>query len=493
MTGWSFYRCRPWSLVAIATMLAGCTVGPDYEPKPIAAPAAWTTAAPEKAAVSELAGWWKRFDDPVLDRLVAQALAANGDLVEAAAKLREARAGLAKERAAQFPMVDASGSATRSRQATTGTTGSMPGADQLTAIVSNAFQAGFDVSFELDIFGGQRRAVESAAASTAATEADLGGTVLSLLGDVARYYVEARAYAARITVAKDTLASRTDTWHLTEAKARGGTGTGLDATQARAEMESAAAAIPPLEYDLRAAMERLAVLTGQQPQAVLAIMGDTRSVPRLAGSIVPDPPVVALARRPDIQAAERRIAAATADIGVAQADRLPAVTLDGSVGLNSSRLRSVFKVSSNVWSFGPEVSLPIFDAGSRAAKVDQKVAIRDQKIAAWQTTVRNAVEEAENALAALDRERAHNTALRRTVDAYAEARAVAQARYDAGLADLLNVLDADRSLANARDSLVQSDAALATDGIALYKALGGGWEDDTTSLVRSASRSPADL
>jgi NodT family efflux transporter outer membrane factor (OMF) lipoprotein len=208
-----------------------------------------------------------------------------------------------------------------------------------------------------------------------------------------------------------------------------------------------------------------------------------RAIPRLAGTIRPDPPTVALARRPDVRAAERRVTVATADIGVAEADRLPAVTLAGSIGVNSSHIRSLANSASNVWSLEPQFSLPIFDAGKRAAKVDEKIATRDEKVAAWQAVIRSAIEEAENAIVALDRERAHNWALRRTVRAYADALKVSRVKYQAGLATFLDVLGADRSLATQRDYLVQSDAALATDAVALYKALGGGWQDIDLSVA----------
>jgi len=466
------------SILFLPLVLAGCVVGPDYHPAPMTVPATWVGKQQTAAPATDTAGWWHHFNDPVLERLVDDALRSNADVAEAAAKIREARASLAQARSGLFPSLDLSADASRSRQALSGgELGGSGGQSGSSTFTGNTFESGFDMTFELDLFGGQRRSVESAGATVDAAQADLGSTILSLLGDVARYYVDARAYQTRISIAQETLASRTDTWHLTEAKAKGGIGSWLDAVQAEAEVESAAAQIPPLEYGFRQAVDRLAVLTGTQPQDVLEKLQVPRPIPHLAGSIQPDPPLVALARRPDIRAAERRLAAATADIGVAEADRYPGVTLAGAIGLNSSQLRSFAETSSNVWSFGPEVSLPIFDAGKRAAKVDQKTAIRDEKLAAWEATVRSAIEEAENALTALDRERAHNEALRRTVKAYADALRVSQAQYEAGLATFLDVLDADRSLATERDNLAQSDADLAIDGIALYKALGGGWQE----------------
>jgi NodT family efflux transporter outer membrane factor (OMF) lipoprotein len=454
----------------LVPLLFGCTVGPDYHAPPLSASKTWVGQTTGQTDAANAGAWWKRFNDPLLDRLIAQAAQANADVAQAAAKLRQARASLAQESAGLFPSVTASAKATRSRQ-------SLADFGGVGSFTQNFFQAGFDASYEIDLFGGQRRSVESATAGLEATSEDLGDTLLSLIGETARYYSQARGYQARISVAQETLASRTDTWRLTRAKAEGGTGTGLDALQAKAEMEQAAAAIPPLEDDYREAIDRLATLTGQPTQTLVDTLRAPRPVPQFAGTIKPDPPVVTLAQRPDIRAAERRIAAASADIGVAQAERLPSLSLAGSIGLNSSRIRSLANTSSLAWSWGPEVSLPIFDAGKRAAKVDEKVALRDEKIAAWQATVRSAVEETENALVALDRERVHNAALRRTVDAYGEALKVAQVQYQAGLTTFLTVLEADRSLASERDSLAQSDTSLAIDAIALYKALGGGWQN----------------
>lgn len=464
-----------------ASLLAACTVGPDYHAMQAAAPAGWADRTPTKSAATDLKSWWTRFNDPQLNRLVTDAMRANADVREAQARLREARASLVQTRSGLYPAVDGSASATRSRQ-------KLSGFGDNASLTSNTFEAGFDASFELDIFGAQRRSVESSAANVQAYAADLEDTIRSLLGDVARYYVEARGYQARLVIAKATLASRTDTWRLTRAKAQAGTGTGLDEVQARAEMESAAASIAPLEYSFRESVNRLAVLTGASPQDVLDRLREVAPVPALSWAIEPDPPVEVLARRPDVRAAERRIAEATADIGVSEADRYPAVSLAGAIGVNSESIRSMASRSSATWSFGPTLSVPVFDAHKRAAKVREKEAVRDEKVAAWQATVRSAIEETENALVALDREKAHNDALKKTVAAYKSAFDVSQAQYMAGLTTFLSVLEADRSLASQRDSLAQSDVSLAVDAIALYKALGGGWEDGE----RTAALAPRD-
>ncbi|WP_157654268.1 efflux transporter outer membrane subunit [Burkholderia ubonensis] len=452
-------------------LLAGCTVGPDYHAMRAAAPSDWADRPHTAASPTDPKSWWMRFNDSELDHLIGDALCANADVLEAQARLREARASLVQKRSGLYPAIDGSGSATRSRQ-------KISGFGDNSSLTGNIFKTGFDASFELDIFGARRRSVESSAANAQAYEADLDDTIRSLLGDVARHYVQARGYQARIIIAKDTLAARTDTWLLTRAKALAGTGTGLDEVQARAEMDSAAATIAPLEYSFHESVNRLAVLTGAPPQDVLDRLRKAAPVPVPSGEIEPDPPVEVLARRPDVRAAERRIAEATADIGVSEADRYPAVSLAGAIGLNSETIRSFASRSSTTWSFGPTLSVPVFDAGKRAAKVREKEAVRDEKIAAWQATVRSAIEETENALTALDRERAHNEALRKAVAAYKSAFDVSQAQYEAGLTTFLSVLEADRSLASQRDSLAQSDVNLAVGAIALYKALAGGWEND---------------
>ncbi|WP_084143764.1 efflux transporter outer membrane subunit [Methylocapsa acidiphila] len=461
-------------LLGLGAVLSGCTVGPDHIAPTPAVAAAWSSPQDQAERRKSLVNWWRRFKDPALDELIEEAGAGNTDVAQAVARLRQARETTTQTNAALYPSVDASASATRSRTfagATTGTDNSLGSS----YVASNSFAVGFDASWELDIFGGKRRDLERAIASADADVADLADTLLSTQGDVASYYVQLRGYQARVALARQTVALREDSLALARAKAQAGTGTGLDAVQAQAELESARATIPPLEQGAREVELRLAVLIGQTPAAVRTRLAPVRPVPSLAGGVNPEPPVTVLARRPDIRAAERRIAAATANIGVAEADRLPAVSLAGSVGLNSSRLSGVTKLSSNVWSLGPTVDMPIFDAGRRAAVVRERAAVREELIASWRGKVNAAVEEVEKALTDLDRERAHEAALRRTVAAYADSASLAMVVYRAGRGDYVNVVTAQRSLASAQDTLVQSQVSLDRSAIALFKALGGGW------------------
>lgn len=464
---------RPLTLLALTMLLAGCTVGPDYASPVPQLSANWASAPAQAGRIGSLTAWWRRFDDPVLDALIASASETNTELAQAAAKLRQAREAAIQSGAALSPTLTGTASASRSRSAL----GSLGGLadDRGSTITSSSYAAGFDASWELDIFGGKRRDVERSEASAEASAADLADTMISIQGEVASAYIEARAYQQRLQVAQRTVSLWQDSLALARARARAGTGAGLDAVQAQAELESARASIPPLEQGERQAALRLAVLTGGTPAALLAQLRQQEPLPRLAGGIDPDPPLTALARRPDIRAAERRIAAATANIGVAEADRLPAISLAGSIGLNATTLRSAAHGGSTVWSLGPSLSLPIFDAGRRASVVRERVAARDEAVAAWQGVVLAAVEEVEKALHALDREQAHAAALRRTVEAYAESVALSTTLYRAGMGDYSDVVTAQRAEASAQDSLIQSQAQLSSNAVALFKALGGGW------------------
>ncbi|MFZ1430414.1 MAG: efflux transporter outer membrane subunit [Geminicoccaceae bacterium] len=472
-------------LIALA-LIPGCTLGPDHQAPQISLPGAWSSPIAASTTLVQQGAWWQRFQDSKLDGLVVTTLKANPDLAQARATLRAARASLVQQQAGSWPSVDASASVTRQRSSSSAGSGGTGGASfdsssgtasfDTGATTSTTWEAGLNASFELDVFGGQRRSVESSRASAEASQADLDSTVLSLISDVVEAYVQARGYQARLAVAQNTLATRRETAALTRDRAKAGLATELDAVQADAEVVNAEASIPPLEQSYQEQVHGLSVLTGAPPGDLLGSMEQAEAIPSLAGQIVADAPVTLLARRPDIRAAERRLAAATAAIGVAEADRYPAISFAGMIGVNASSLRDLGKISDIVWSMAPEVSLPIFDAGRRTAIVEQRVAERDEALAVWRSTVLTALKEVENALTGLDRERAHNDVLRRSVAVYADAAHLARAQYTAGLSDFFNFLESERSLAAAQDTLAQSDAAMAIQAVALFKALGGGWE-----------------
>ncbi len=459
------------ALAVLAAATAGCTVGPDYHPPVANVPAQWD-AAPEQGAPAPSAppAWWKAFDDPVLDGLVARAMRANLDLQGAQARLRAARANLGMAAGARWPSVDASGSAKRERESANAPALDVPGA------TDNLFQAGFDARWELDLFGGTRRAVEAAAADLDAAGEARNGAVLSLLAEVTRTYIDMRAGQRQLALARDALAAAEDALGLARARYQGGLAAQLEVAQAEAEVTAIAARLPPLETADRAAAYRLAVLLGETPGALDAELRVAAPVPVAPAGLPAGLPSDLLRRRPDLRRAERELAATTARIGVATADLYPRFSLLGNAGLASDSGGDFFAWGSRLWSVGPALSWPIFRAGRIRATIEVRDAEQQQALIAYRLALLIAFEEVETAIVAYTRERERRAMLADAADANRRAADLARGLYLGGLADFRAVLDAQGKLYAAQTALAQSDAALATDLVALYKALGGGWD-----------------
>ncbi len=467
---------------AFATLLAGCAVGPDYAKPDMTLPAQWTQAAADgrgpSTPAASLDAWWRAFNDPLLDELMAEAVAGNSDVASAKAKIREARATRREAEAALGPSLTGSASASEtgpqsalSSQTTTTTTSATSSSG-----LSAPFQAGFDASWELDLFGANRRDAEAAGYGEEATEEDLRSTLLTLVGDVGAYYAEARGYQEQIALARRTLASERRTADLTHVKFDAGSASGADAAKADAEATTTAADLPTYEADYAEAVHRLSVLTGRAPGALDDRMQTPRAVPAPRKPLPAGVPADLLTRRPDVRAAERRVAQATAKIGAAEAALYPDVSLTGSLSTSASRPGELLRASSVSWSWGPSVSIPIFDGGKLAAERNVTQAQRDEYLVAWRSSVLTAMEDVENALVSLSRERLRAKQLASSVDNYRKAADLSRAQYEAGKSSFLDVLDAERSLYSAEDSLIQSRVSLAKDYVALAKALGGGWD-----------------
>jgi multidrug efflux system outer membrane protein len=469
LAGLSAGRRKTLPVVALAAIVtSGCVVGPDYHTPQIALPLRWANAS--KAEVPkppELSQWWLRLGDPILGLLVEEAVEGNLDVATSKAKIREARASFRQSVGTLFPSVDGSASATRNRSAAT-TSGS--------ASTYSQFQAGFDASWELDLFGANRRSVEAARYGMDAAEEELRSTLLTLVGDVASNYVEARGYQARIALARRTAASQRETVALTRAKFAAGAVSALDVANASGQAATTEAEVPTLEASYAESVHRLSVLTGGAPGALADRLKRTEPIPS------PKPPVPAgipadiLLARPDVRLAERQYAQYTARIGQAQAARYPSVSLTGDIATTGLKLGDLGKSSSISWSFGPSLTVPIFDAGQLAAAVDVARAQRDQYFIAWRASVLTALEDVENAIVALAQERRRRDSLSTSVDHYREAAMLSRTLYRAGSTSFLELLEAERSLYTAEDSLIQSRVSIATDYIALNKALGGGWD-----------------
>jgi NodT family efflux transporter outer membrane factor (OMF) lipoprotein len=456
---------------ALAAVTAGCTVGPDYRPPAVDVPAAWS-AAPEQGAPAPSApmAWWQAFDDPVLDGLVERALRANLDVQGAQARLRAARASLGIAAGARWPAVDASGAARRERESANAPALDVPGA------TDNLFQAGFDAHWELDLFGGTRRAVEAVAADLGAAAEARNGAVLSLLAEVTRTYIALRAGQRQLALARDARADAEDAVGLARARYRGGLAAELEVAQAEAQVAAIAAQIPPLETAQRAAAYRLAVLLGATPGTLDAELEVAAPIPSAPAGLPAGLPSDLLRRRPDLRRAERELAAATARIGVATADLYPRFSLLGGAGLASDSAGDFFDWGSRFWSVGPALRWPIFQGGRVRATIEVRDAQQQQALIAYRQALLTAFEEVENAIVAYTRERARRATLAEATLASRRAADLARGLYTGGLTDFRAVLDAQGRLYAAQTALAQSDAALATDLVALYKALGGGWD-----------------
>ncbi|MGX8013715.1 efflux transporter outer membrane subunit [Mesorhizobium sp. ORM8.1] len=453
-----------------AVLLSGCVVGPDYEKPLLAMPAGWSgQKAAKPAKPAQLSKWWQRLRDPELNALVEEAVAGNLDVASAKAKIREARASYRQSVGTLFPSADGSASATRNRaSATTAGTSASETYDQ--------YQAGFDASWELDLFGANRRSVEAARYGLDASEEDLRSTLLTLVGDVSSNYIQARGYQARIALAERSAVSQRQTAQLTRTMALAGTATAADVAKAEGQASGTEADVPSLRAGYAEAVHRISVLTGRPPAAPSERLKRGVPIPSPRLPIPTGVPADILLARPDVRVAERQYAQYTAKIGQAEAARYPSVSLTGDISTTALRVGDLGKNSTIGWSFGPTLSVPLFNAGQLKAAVDVAKAQRDQYFIAYKSAVLTALEDVENALVSLSQERIRNGKLDSSAKSYGDAARLERTLYKAGETSLLDVLDAERSLYSAEDTLLQSRVSIATDYIALNKALGGGWD-----------------
>lgn len=465
---------------AFAVVLSSCVlVGPDYDEPATPKPSRWV-AELERGLVggeAETAQWWSVFGDPLLDDLVQRAVTTNLDVTEALARVREARARRAIAGAEIFPSVDATGSYERRRSSVAfGDDDDGGGGSGDFDRTSDVFSTGFDASWEIDIFGRRRRALEQTSAELAAFQASLRDALVTVVSEVARNYMEVRSLQWRIAIAETNVASQADSLDLVTWRFKAGLVGGLDVDQATYNLANTRARIPELDTQLVAARNRIAVLLGLPPGAVDEDLGVVAPVPAVPVSVAVGVPADLLRRRPDVAAAERQLAAATAAIGVATADLYPTLTLNGTIGFSASDLADIGTGASETYGFGPSIRWNVFDAGRIRAQIRERSAQADQALAAYESAVLNAYEEAENALVAYVREQIRRDHLVEAVAAAESALSLARTQYESGVVDFQQVLEAQRAQLTFQESLAISTAAVATDLVALYKALGGGWE-----------------
>lgn len=457
--------------------LAGCTVGPNYSTPQVATPEAFANLdAAQPLGIrgdqpgTSLAAWWNDLGDATLASLIQRAVEGNRDLRIAVARVDEARALRGIAASGQFPRVDIGAGADRSRQSET--TGIPGQGDRENASV----RLGVDASWEIDVFGGVRREVQAADADLQSLEEQRHFVLISLAAEVARAYIDLRSNQHRTLVTDRSIAAQAESVDLTRSRLEAGLAAELEVAQAQAQLAVRRSQRPPLTAAGRAALHRLAVLLGQAPGSLNDELATTAAMPTAPTNVAVGLPSDLLRRRPDVRAAERRIAAATARVGVATADLFPRFSLTGSFGLSSSAGDRLFDMNSRTWSIGPTMRWNIFDAGAVRRSIDAANQRERQAFFAYEQTVLTSLEEVENALVQLSSEEDRRGALREAVRANQRAVELATERYRTGVGDFLNVLESQRQLYDAEDQLVQSETATLRSVIALYLALGGGWD-----------------
>ena len=425
--------------------------------------------------------WWQRFNDPQLTALVAQTLQANTDIRSAQAALQQARALRDVSAAGLGPDIGVSASAQRSKSASTGT--------------GNSFQAGFDASWEPDVFGRNRSAVNATEADIRAAATSLGNAQVSLAAETAVTYIELRGLQARLSIARSNLAAQLGTLQITRWRAQAGLASSLDVEQAVAASEQTGAQIPALETSLAQSMNSLAVLTGQAPgalQASLAVnpAAVASAVPQPAGDLALAFPAETLRQRPDVRTAEHRISAALARVAQADAARYPSFSLSGSLGLRALTLGGLTGGASVANALLASVSASLFDGGAARAQVRAQEAGLESARISYQAAVLAALKDVEDALISLRNNRERLARLEAAASAAANAELLARQRYASGLIDFRDVLDTQRTLLSTQDSVASTRASLSADHVRLYKALGGGWTPEASEAQNQTGAAP---
>lgn len=479
---------RTRSVLPLLALLAGCTVGPDYHPKApaeLGVPDAYSVASTPTA--EDLTRWWGRFDDPVLGQLVEQARTANTDVAQAIGRLRQAREALIQSRASLLPTLTGSAGYNRSQNLIGGSSSYTLPDGTVTTISrgsGDSFSLGLDAQYQVGLFGEVRRTVEATRAQQQASGFTYAATLISVESEVARNYVLARLYQAQLANARASLAIQDDNLEIAGFRVQAGLVSSVDAEQARGQRAQTAATIPQLQQQYDAAVARLGVLTGQAPGALRPLMAAAKPIPAGPATVGVGIPADTLRQRPDVRAAERSLAAATAQIGVAKAALYPALAITGNIDTNATRLGSIGDAITGGLFAG--LTQAIFNGGRLRSQVRSSEAAADVALAAYKGTVLTALEDVENAIVALQSAQARAVQFRIAFDAANNGAILARSQYRTGLTDFTTLNTQETALLSARNGLSQAQGDEATALIALYTALGGGW--DATAVPEPPAR-----
>ena len=477
-------RVRLGLPLAAALLAGGCAVGPDYrEPKPaldasfVNAPAA--AANPSSA---DIATFWRGFGDAELTALIDRAIAVNGDVRIAQARLQESRANLQGARAELLPNIGVAADAGR----TLTPEYLLPGASRSQRTTS-FYDAGFTASWELDFFGRNRRASESAAAQLDASQAGVHAVQTAVAAEVARNYLELRGLQLRLAVARDSIVNQRESLRLTSARLDAGRGTQLDVARAQTQLAGTEAILPTLQSAVDRSSYRIATLVAEPLREVAARLATPRLLPTLPvtdlSALPLGTPEQLLRRRPDLVQSERQLAAATAEIGVATADLFPRVNLVGLIGFATNQLSGFGAATSQQYSLAAGLTWPLLDFGRVRSRISASEARALQSLASYEQTVATALEETEGALSQFSHSAEQTDKLAIAAASAEQAARLSKLRFDAGAVDFLIVLDAERQSLIARDALVLAQVGQATALVSVYRALGGGWSEAPAAVA----------
>jgi NodT family efflux transporter outer membrane factor (OMF) lipoprotein len=479
-------RAHPSLSILACAAMAACTVGPTYHRPDEPTPPAFTEAAampraPIPAADPDLAGWWRTFNDPILDDLIQRGLAGNPDLLAAESRVREARRQVTITAAAAYPAINASGNAiaynsNRKTAAAQGAGGSGGEAGLVLPSHLNLYSAGFDATWEVDLFGGTRRSVEAARANAEATVWTRRDGQVSLIAEIANDYLTLRVLQDRLALGQAELRRQQNLFGLISARRKAGFVTDLDVNQQSTVVAAAAAQLPQLDAEARVQIHALGILVGLPPEALAqALVATPSALPAPPPALPVGLPSDLLKRRPDVREAERRLAAANATIGAREADLFPKLNLIGLGSFAGMSLNGLFD-SQNLSSVGiGMLTQPVFNAGKTRASIDAAKEAKIQAELAYRGTVISAFRDVEDALARYASEDQRRAQLAQSLAAAQNSLSIAQDQYRVGLVAFNNVLLAENAVLNGQDQLAQSDGQRLTDLVSLYKALGGGW------------------
>lgn len=463
--------------IVLTLTCAGCMVGPDYVAPDLPMPEKFSGGEVQPPGMDlNLDRWWRSFNDHLLEQLISDTVKNNKDLQGAISRVNQSRALYNQTFLDLFPTITSNGKYTNSHVPTSTFAGGAikTGKDH---IDNDYYSTGFDAVWEIDIFGRVRRSVEARDAELDSSVASLEDVIRILVSEVARNYFQLRGLQLRTSVAQENARTQEQVVKVAEALFKGGQSTEFDVVRSRAQLYSTLATIPPLEADSKAAMYRLAVLSGKQPLELVPLLQKIAPLPSYDGPKTLGDPAALLQRRPDIRAAERNLAAATASIGVVEGELFPKVTFNGSVSLQAPSVPDLTSGKNDAWNLVPTISWPALNLGRVLARMDQAEAATTEALARYEQSVLVALEETEGALARFTASRQRRDHLKVSVEQSSKAVAIARTQYENGLVDLLPVLDAQRAALLNQLELAGSETELLTSLVQLFKALGGGWDN----------------